>query len=165
MSFPLHQSLPSCSFYSQRLSCDLLYIFSIRSFFIILCFSIYIVAIYLNRNIYVHTFENKHIEHIFLIFLLREPWCHDVPLQNIWSNSFFGTIFVMGFSFGRIRNGVNINITVRDTAPCIKLNKTQLKWLCWSFGDYFHFHIFLKFFSQPLQVIVIKYLIQIGFLV
>lgn len=75
-------------FHSERLSCDLLYIYiySIRTFFIFLCFfNIHIFAIYLNRNIYVHTFENKHISYLF--FYCESPdvtFCHCKTLEQLF---------------------------------------------------------------------------------
>lgn len=78
-------------FHSERLSCDLLYISSIRTVSIFLCFFIiHIFAIYLNRNIYVHTFENKHISYLFIFFYCEGP---DVTFHHC--KTFGATLFFL----------------------------------------------------------------------
>lgn len=89
------------------MSCDLLNIFSIRTAFILLFFffNIHIFAIYLNRNIYVHTFENKHISYIFLFSIARALMLGFTIAKHLEPLIFFGTIFVMGLSFGKRDGG------------------------------------------------------------
>lgn len=68
-------------------------------------FNIHIFAIYLNRNIYVHTFENKHISYLLLFSIARALLLRFTIAKHLEQLFFFfGTIFVMGLSFGR-RNG------------------------------------------------------------
>lgn len=74
LSFPLLFFLPSfLQFFTLS---DCLVIFYIyfqleRLLYFSAFFNIHIFAIYLNRNIYVHTFENKHISYLFLFSIAR----------------------------------------------------------------------------------------------
>lgn len=75
MSFPL-LFLPSFLLAVFFTLSDCLVIFYIyfqleRLLYFSAFFNIHIFAIYLNRNIYVHTFENKHISYLFIFSIAR----------------------------------------------------------------------------------------------
>lgn len=105
-----------------------IYIFKSNDYISLLFFNIHIFAIYLNRNIYVHTFENKHIIISFFSFFYCES--PDVRLYlcktfEVTLSLFFLEKSLLGhLSFGR-RNEGEINFNRYSTMHKAKISLSK----------------------------------------
>lgn len=83
-------------------------------------FNIHIFAIYLNRNIYVHTFENKHISYLFLFSIARALMLRFTIAKHL-EQLFFWNDLCYGIKLWEKKWGKKISFKLTDTVPCIKL--------------------------------------------
>lgn len=129
MSFPPHCLLSFLRFFDpERLSCDLLNIFSIRTAFIILCCcffsSIIIYLLYIWIEIYMYILLQTNIYHIFSVFFCESPDVTLSSLQNILSNSFSFFFFLLFLELSLL--GLSIWEKKEMEETCI--NQNPLHW-------------------------------------
>lgn len=84
-------------------------------------FDIHIFAIYLNRNIYVHTFENKHISYLFLFSIARALMLRFTIAKHLEQLFFWNDLCYGNKLWEKKWGGKKINFKLTDTVPCIKL--------------------------------------------
>lgn len=104
-----------------------------RLYFSAFFFNIHIFAVYLNRNIYVHTFEKKHIIISFFLFFYCETpdvrlyLCKTFEVTPSLFFCFFWVKSLLGdLSFGRRKEGeINVNRYSTMHKAKISLSKAE----------------------------------------